>query len=162
MNIINFVKERIFRKKGADTSIRKVDELFKNGHILKATSKELESAIVEIANQVDQSPTIQSRNIIRCLIINNIQGQRYTDKIDGRNTILTIIIIVLTIVNVYLAIQQTNYVELSSRSDRILQMEAIQRAVTLCKQSPDLQDSGLRNTLDGSIASCPEILKQYK
>ncbi len=160
--LINWVKKTLHWKKISDAQIRTLDELFKSGNILKATDTELESAIVEVANQTDQSQTIQSRNIVRGLVVNNIQNQRHADKIDQHNTFLTVVIITLTIINIILAIQQRDYVEVESRSARILQEGAIQRAVALCKQSPDLQQSGLYDTSTGNPASCSEVLKQYR
>ena len=74
---------------------------------------------------------------------------------------LTIVLGFLAVIQIQLAFQQTNYAEVQSRSERILQARAIQNAVELCKQSPELKESGLYNPSSGNSAPCSEVLRDY-
>ncbi len=68
----------------------------------------------------------------------------------------------LAAAGLFFQVQQTKLAELQSTSERIGQARAIQDARERCKESPELQDSGLYHTDDGKSAPCSEVLQRYK
>ena len=75
---------------------------------------------------------------------------------------LTIVMIFGLGIQVWLANNQTSYTEIQSRSERILQTQAVQKAVEHCEQSPESPDSGLYDVSSGKLASCSVVLQKYK
>lgn len=59
-----------------------------------------------------------------------------------------------------LAEEQTRLTEIQSRSERVMQARSQSAAVERCKNSPELQDSGLYETETGKPAPCSEVLKK--
>ena len=162
--IVKFFKEKYAFLKTrmlASSTLRGSDELFQSGEVFNASEKELRNILREASTRAVPNELVRHREIVRALVVNNVQNQRHIDKIDLRNQIYTIVIIVLTAINIGLAIQQANYTELSTRSERIVQEQSIQAAITNCKQSPQPKDSGLYDVTTGAPAPCTEILKAY-
>jgi hypothetical protein len=147
-----------FKKKKAETThnqLRDLEALFKNGQIFKATDEELKNAIKEIGNLTDQSLIVQNRNLIRALVINNIQNQKHLDKIDERNGYLTWIIIIPTAINLFLFIYYS----------RILAAPVIDQqnknnhdAYQFCIANP----SGIWPLADGGVTDCASVLRLLK
>lgn len=59
-------------------------------------------------------------------------------------------------------IKQTNYAAVQSIPERINQAKMKQEAIKRCKQSPELKESGLNNISTGAVASCAEVIEEYK
>lgn len=76
--------------------------------------------------------------------------------------ILTMVLGILAVFQIWLALKQMEYTEIQSRSERILQAQAIQKAVRLCEQSPDLLESSLFEVSTGKPAPCSQVIQQYK
>ncbi|MFA6269783.1 MAG: hypothetical protein WC657_01070 [Candidatus Paceibacterota bacterium] len=72
--------------------------------------------------------------------------------------LFAVITTVLTVFTFYLNKQQVYYTEVQSRSERIIQARQELEAIERCKQSPELEDSGLYDTSSGKPASCKEVL----
>ena len=153
----SLIKNKVWKKK----VVRGSDDLFQSGDIFKASEEELKNILREASTRAVPNELLRHREIVRALVVNNIQNQRHIDKLDSRNQIYTLIIIILTAANIYLAVQQANYTEVSTRSERILQEQAIQRAVTTCKQSPKTSDTGLYDTTSGMPINCDQVNKEY-
>mgnify|MGYP001586514221 CR=1 FL=1 len=75
---------------------------------------------------------------------------------------VTLLALIVSGYGVWLASKQTNYTELQSRSARLLQARATQRAVEYCEQSPESKESGLFYVSDGNPMPCSVVLDQYK
>jgi len=75
---------------------------------------------------------------------------------------LTVVMVIGLGIQVWFALEQTNYTEIQSRSERINQTRAIQEARTRCEQSPELQNSGLYDVSTGKSAPCSQVLQTYK
>lgn len=60
-----------------------------------------------------------------------------------------------------LSSQQTNYAEIQSRPERIFQAQSVQKTIDICKQNPELKESGLFSPSSGKQASCFDVLQQY-
>ena len=75
---------------------------------------------------------------------------------------LTVSLGALALIQIWIALQQVNYAEVQSRSDRIVQAEAINNAVNLCEKSPQSQQSGLYDPSNGNPAPCSKVLQDYK
>ena len=72
---------------------------------------------------------------------------------------LSLIIIALSVITLVIAIKQTDYAEIQSRSDRINEANSRARAIEYCKQNPESLNSGLAYTATGEQAPCFEVLK---
>lgn len=57
--------------------------------------------------------------------------------------------------------EQTQLTEIQSRSDRIMQLQSITRALENCKNNPVLEESGLYDSSNGKPATCHQIIQQY-
>ncbi len=74
----------------------------------------------------------------------------------------SVITVVLSIQTWKLTQLQTYYSEVQSRAERIHQAQAESNAIELCKQNPDLNDSGLSNLQSGASVSCAQVREVYK
>lgn len=162
--ILEFTKAKYTLLKSKFKTIpttRNSDELFQSGGIFNASEEELKNVLKEASMKAVPNELVRHREIVRALVVNNIQNQRHIDKIDSRNQVYTAIIIGLTIINIWLAQQQANYSEISTRAERITQERSIQDAINACKQNPQLKDSGLYDTSNGTSATCTDVLKTF-
>ncbi len=75
---------------------------------------------------------------------------------------LGVMSVISSVIAAYLAFQQTNFTEIQSRPDRILQAQATQAAVEKCKEAPELKESGLFDTSNGNPAPCSTVLQLNK
>ncbi|OGF64493.1 hypothetical protein A2661_03050 [Candidatus Giovannonibacteria bacterium RIFCSPHIGHO2_01_FULL_45_24] len=75
------------------------DNLFSTGEIFSVSDKKLDEILSRLAAEWN-SPNLGTIILTRVLIINTIKQQRHIDKIECRNQIYTLIIIVLTIVSI--------------------------------------------------------------
>jgi len=148
--MLNFLKRKKFR--GAN-------ELFSSGKIFEAKDKELYNILKKIASKPIPTETTRHREIIRALIILTIKGNRDQRHANRLNFFLSIFIIILSTLTLKLTIEQTNYAEIQSRSDRIKEANSRTRAIEYCKQNQDSPDSGLAYTATGEPAPCSEVLK---
>lgn len=124
---------------------RAADHLFKSKEIFNASDEELEDIIKNMAANEVPNPIARDREVIRALVVTNIQNQRFIKSLENRNFILTIIIIGLTIFNLYLAKIQISPVLLDQeRSER--------RAYEICKNNPTGEYSGV----SGAIIQCED------
>jgi len=111
----------LFKKKQKEKKPpRNLENLFKNEEIFDATDEEVKGGIKEIANATEQSLTTQNRNLIRALVLNNIQNQRHLDKIDKRNGYLTWLIIGLTILSIWVSVHYADQSFLASVQPNII------------------------------------------
>lgn len=95
----------------------------------------------------------------------NRKSSEQTDKMIKLNNMIVVLTMVMLIgigVQIGLAIQQTNYTEIQSRSERILQSQSIQNSINFCKSSPEAQESGLFDPSNGKPAPCSQVLENYK
>jgi hypothetical protein len=158
----NKIKEKLnsfFSKLHKKSPPRGSDDLFRSGDVFKATDEELRNILREVSTQFVLNESVRHREIIRALVVNNIQNQRHSDEIDGRNSFLTLIIIILTCFSIWSATRLEGYIELATRAERISQEQSIQNAITRCKQSPEMLDSGIYNVDTGTSATCAEVLR---
>ncbi len=89
--------------------------------------------------------------------------ERRNSSVLGWSTFwVSVIALVLSLMAVRYTAEQTQYAELQSRSERIIQLQNIQRAIDRCKISPKLQESGLFDISNGQSVSCLTVLKTYK
>ena len=147
-----------FKKKKPEThskQLRDLVALFKDGQVFEATDEELKNAIKEIGNTIDQSLTIQNRNLIRALVINNIQNQKHLDKIDKRNGNLTWVIIFLTVVNIALFIYYSQILAAPVISQ---QNKINYDAHQFCSENP----SSTWPLADGGTTNCSNVLQILK
>ncbi len=72
------------------------------------------------------------------------------------------IMIIVAILNLFIATEQVNLSKEQNVSERISQKRSIQEAIELCKQNKDLKDSGLFEISTGRPASCEETLRAYE
>ena len=159
--IFDFIKDKMsdLSKKLKVKALRDPDDLFKSGDVFKATEEELRNILKEASVRTVPNELVRHREIVRTLVVNNIQNQRHIDKIDNRNFVLTLMIVILTIISVLSARKLENYIELSTRAERITQEQSVQNAIARCKESPDLKESGIYNTETGAPATCTDVLK---
>lgn len=141
--------------------MREANELFSDGKIFKAKNRELNNVLRQISNEIVPNENVRHREIIRALVILNIVNQRKNYISLFFNVVFSLILIWLTISTYNLNVKQTEYVELSTRSDRINQNRSILEAKERCKNDPNLEDSGLYS-LSGKNATCKDVLKIYK
>ena len=87
-----------------------VSDAFANGSISSADTKTLKAHLLALANQDVANNTIQHREMIRGMTINNLLLQRHIDHIDRQNTRTQWLVILLaaaslvgTGVQIYLA-----------------------------------------------------------
>lgn len=124
---------------------RDADYLFQNKEIFDATNEELEEVIKDMAAKEIPNPIARDRQVIRALVVNSIQNQRFIKSIENRNFILTLVIIGLTIFNLYLAKIQISPVLLEQeRSER--------KAYEICKNNP----TGEYTSVSGVIIQCKD------
>lgn len=84
-----------------------------------------------------------------------------TCELTGSIHTLTFLMVILVMIQVFLAVQQGRDAELAGRAERIGQLQMIQSAVDRCRESPELEDSGLADTSSGEVAPCKDVLKAY-
>ncbi len=91
------------------------------------------------------------------------------EKLSKTTSLYSKIIILLTVIfgfcsfiQIKLMVQQINYAEIQSRSERIQQTRSINSSIEFCEQSPESEESGLFEILSGKSASCKQVLKTYK
>lgn len=75
--------------------------------------------------------------------------------------VVSIFALTFSIIAIRYAAEQTKLTEIQSRSERIQQARSINEAVKRCKESPELQESGLYGVETGQSATCSSVLKQY-
>ena len=115
---------------------RGADDLFQNKEIFNATDEELEEVIKDVAAKEVPNPIARDRQMIRALVVNNIQNQRFIKSIENRNFILTLVIIGLAIFNLYLAKIQTSPI--------LLEQERSERwAYEICKNNTQGEYTGI-------------------
>jgi len=162
---------KIFKRK----KFRGANELFSNKKIFDAKNKELDNILSELTTNSDSnSKTAQSREIIRAITILTIKNNRYAKKIQYFNIVLSILLVFLTIRTINLTVEQlkltaeqTSYTELSTRSERIRQVQIIRNAIEHCEKNPELIESRLSYIKNGEFATCSAVLnsnflKEYK
>ena|SRR3990167_810407 len=151
MNIFAWIK-KLFARVGVSSELRRPDSLFDSGEIFKATDKELEGVIKEMASKAVPNPIARDREMIRAIVVTNIQNQRFIKSIENRNFILTLIVIALTVVGIYLARLQVAPILIEQeRSERT--------AYEICKNNPTGEYTGVT----GATIKCQEafgILKE--
>ncbi|MEK7553118.1 MAG: hypothetical protein AAB504_00280 [Patescibacteria group bacterium] len=146
MNPYKKIKNLLYIKK--QENLRGSNDLFRSGEVFNASDKELENIIKEISSRAVPNPLVRHREIIRALVVNNIQSQRFIKSIENRNFVLTVIIIVLTLFSIYLArIQVSPILQDQQRNE--------QQAFDFCKVNPSL---GWPMATGGEI-TCNEVLK---
>lgn len=84
--------------------IRSKDELFDQGIIFDASDEELKNALKDLSTGNVSNETVRHREIIRGITINTIINQRYIDKLEYRNQLLSWVIIALTTTSIILSI----------------------------------------------------------
>lgn len=132
------------------TKLRNPEEIFEKGDVFKATDNELENIIKNMASKAIPNPIARDREMIRALVISNVQNQRLITTIENRNLILTIIIVGLTMYNIYLArIQVSPIISEQIRNER--------QAYNFCKESGN-ENLGWPSATGGEI-SCEQVLK---
>lgn len=137
----------LFFKEKSDYN-RGSDELFRTNEIFSASDQELENCIKEISSRAVPNPMVRHREIIRALVVNNIQGQRFIKSVEDRNLILTIIIIALTIFNIYLTrIQVSPILQEQERNN--------QQAFDFCRENPGLDWP----SVIGGRVPCNEVME---
>ena len=75
--------------------------------------------------------------------------------------VLTTFMIIGLGVQIWFVLKQTEYMEVQTRSDRILQAQFTSDAIKRCKQDPSLQESGLNNTETGGHVSCEKVIEIF-
>ena len=80
------------------------DELFDKKLVFEASDENLNDALIELSTGHVPNDMVRHREIIRAITINTIKSQRHIDKIENRNTKLTYLIILLTVVSIILSI----------------------------------------------------------
>lgn len=80
-------------------------ELFKDDRVYKAADEELNKALVLLGNKT----SVDNDSVVRALVINTIKSQRHIDRIERRNQIYTIIIIILTVVSIFTSLRGSQY-----------------------------------------------------
>jgi len=88
-------------------------------------------------------------------------GRRTATELGWWTLSISILALLFSFLAVKYAAEQTEFTEIQSRSDRILQMQAIQEARKECEQSPELNGSKLFDTSNGNRVSCKEVLRVY-
>jgi len=128
---------RLLNRRKETTIQRGEDNLFSDGKIFKATDEELNNIIKDLSD-------------------------RYTKAVQRYNIISTVILIIIALFTLKLNIEQTRYVELSTRGDRLFQAQNIRDALTRCENDSSLIESGIFNVENGEPANCKEVLRKYK
>ena len=130
---------------------RRQDSLFDSGEIFDATDKELEGVIKEMASKAVPNPIARDREMIRAIVVTNIQNQRFIKSIENRNFVLTHIVILLTVAGIYLARLQVAPVLLEQeRNER--------RAYEICKNYPQGEYTGVT----GALIKCKDAFDILK
>ena len=87
-----------------------VSDAFASGTIVSTDTKSLHAHLLALSNQDVANNTIQHREIIRGMTINNLLLQRHIDRIDTQNTRTQWLVIILAVasligtgVQIYLA-----------------------------------------------------------
>ncbi|MDP3014125.1 MAG: hypothetical protein Q8M92_07790 [Candidatus Subteraquimicrobiales bacterium] len=84
-----------------------ISATFRDGKILTASEEELQKYLMSLCSEHVPNDMVRHRETIRALTINHIQMQRHIDKLNKQNTVLQIIIIVLTVIVIITATVQT-------------------------------------------------------
>ena len=91
-----------------------VDLAFRDGKIASCDTATLQAHLIALSNQQIHNDTIQHRDIIRGITINNLLLQRHIENINRKNTITQWLVIVLaiaslagTVTQIYMAIPQS-------------------------------------------------------
>lgn len=84
--------------------LRGKDELFSQGAVFEASDEELMHALEELSNGHVANDMVRHREVIRGITINAMLNQHHIDKIESRNTRLTRLIVILTIVSILLSV----------------------------------------------------------
>lgn len=157
-NFLKKLKDKIREKRREINKLRGADELFSNGKIFQAKDKELDKILGELSTAGVGNETIRHREIIRAITVLSLKNHKATASAQSLNVFLSIIVVVLTFYTLYLTSKQTNYTELSTRAERIEQAKSIQAAKDRCKQTPELNESGLYEVDTGKPAPCSQVL----
>lgn len=148
IKIFTKLKEYLIKKRAEP---REASYLFENKEIFNATEEELENVIKEMAAKEIPNSIARDREMIRAVVVTNIQNQRFIKSIENRNFVLTLIVIVLAVISIYLARLQVAPVLLEQeRSER--------RAYEICKNNPD----GVYTSVSGAENKCGEVIDVLK
>ena len=143
--IHNWIK-KLYASKKSSTELRRPDFLFDSGEIFNATDKELESVIKDMASKAVPNNIARDREMIRAIVVTNIQNQRFIQSIENRNFVLTLIVIGLAIISIYLTrLQVMPIIFERDRSER--------RAYEICKNNPQDEYTGA----NGSLIKCQDV-----
>ena len=147
-------------QKLSDLIKNKNQESVKNLDILKANDNELDSALRALLNTEDE--TVGFKELIKATIISNIRNDKHSSHMQFLGVFIGIITVGLIILNLILTKQQTNYAEIQSRRERIIQTQDEERAIERCKYEPNLKESGLIYVDTGKAIPCSDLLKISK
>ena len=153
---------RLLNRRKETTIQRGEDNLFSDGKIFKATDEELNNIIKDLSTADVANSIKRDRAVIRALVVLAVRSDRYTKAVQRYNIISTVILIIIALFTLKLNIEQTRYVELSTRGDRLFQAQNIRDALTRCENDSSLIESGIFNVENGEPANCKEVLRKYK
>lgn len=122
------------------------------------SDKELEKEIDRYGNESPNSHLGPSYYARASLGLTELE-RRNSSALGWTTIVISFLALVFSIIALRYAREQTQYTELQSRGERIQQLQSIQRALELCKDSPNLKESGLYDTTNGKSVSCSEVLK---
>ena len=126
------------------------------------STEDLENEIDRLGNMSPNNPALGPGYFAKASL-GLIELQRRENRIITKLTLgIAALALFVSAYGVWLADKQTDYAEIQSRSERLLQARAIQRAVEYCKQSPESKESGLYNVSNGNHLPCSVVLEQYK
>lgn len=146
-------------KKNSPDNLKNSEELFSSGEIFTTKDKKLDNILTQLATNRVVDGTHGHKEVIRAITILAIRNNRYTERLQIFNIILAAVTIILAIYSIRLTKVQTDYTEVSTRSDRIQQNALIRSRAEYCKQNPDSKDSQLANPENGVYVSCADALK---
>ncbi|MDO8460335.1 MAG: hypothetical protein Q7S74_04455 [Nanoarchaeota archaeon] len=141
----------MYASKEIRVEMRRSDSLFESGEIFSATDKELESVIKEMASKAVPNPIARDREMIKAMVVTNIQNQRFIKSIENRNFVLTLIVIALAVIGIYFArLQVTPILFEQERNER--------RAYKICKNNPQDEYTGVK----GLLIKCENVFDSLK
>ena len=99
-----------------------------------------------------------NRRLIEALNESRDSTNRYSEKL----VFLTWALVFLTVVLTWFTFQTYKLQKIQSIPEQISQAQAISRAIELCSNSPELENSGLYDLSTGEPTPCSQVLNQYK
>jgi hypothetical protein len=81
-----------------------MNNAFETGEILNAPEETLQRYLLHLSTEAIPNENVRHRAIIQALTINHIQMQRHIDKLNKRNTFLTVVVIILMVVTIAVTI----------------------------------------------------------